>query len=229
MADERWRALDAELGLHELEKKVASGWCWRSLCVPLDGGGLLVVSPIRGTARSLEELGEAAAVLAPNHFHYLGVEELTSRHEAALVGASAVAAPRLEKKMGRPLAPLDAIRERLPRAVTLLEPPGLKTGEVWLRAETARGVAWAVGDAFFNVNDPVSGGTGLVLKLTATVPGLRVGRTFRWLGIGDRPAYRAWLRRQIEDDRPRVLIPAHGDVVEGDDLAERLAAIAAGI
>ena len=229
MADERWRALDAKLGIHELEKKVASGWCWRSLAVSLGGGDVLVVSPIRGTAGALDELGEAAAVLAPNHFHYLGIAELAERSDAAVVSASAVAARRLEAKMGRALAPLDAIRERLPRGVTLLEPPGLKTGEVWLRAETDRGVAWAVGDAFFNVNDPVSGGMGFVLKLTATVPGLRVGRTFRWLGIGDRAAYRDWLQRRIEDDRPRVLIPAHGDVAEGEDLPERLAAIVAGI
>jgi hypothetical protein len=224
---ERWRALDPATGLHALEKKASSGWCWRSTAVPLDGGGFLVVSPIRGTAAALDELGPAAAALAPNHFHHMGIEELAARNEGLLVGASAIAGKRLASKLRRAPVPLDAIRERLRDGVTLLEPPGLRTGEVWLRAETARGVAWSVCDAFFNVNAPVRGGTGLVLRMTSTVPGLRVGSTFRWLAVGDRKAYRAWLEARLRDDPPRILIPAHGDVVEGDDLPERLAALAA--
>lgn len=222
-----WRAIDDGAGLYELEKVVDSGWCWRAAALRLDGGELLVVSPVRGTlsasAEELERLGSPSFGLAPNHFHYLGLRELRERYPKLACAASVTARPRLEGKCGHPFQPLDALRERLPAGVAILEPPGTKGGEVWLRVPTSRGVAWVVSDAFFHVNNPLRGGMGLALRATGTAPGLRIGSTFLWLALRERPAYRRWLEAQLEADAPRVLVPGHGDVLADDALPERLA------
>lgn len=227
-----WAQLHDELGLYELEKKDGSGWCWRSLALRLTDGTFAVFSPIQGTAGRLAALrdfglSKLGLVVAPNHFHYLGVPDLLREHPEVGVVTSPTAARRLRGKLKRDLSPLDALRERLPKGVSVLEPPGLKTGEIWLSAQTSRGLAWIVCDAFFHVTHEVRGAMGWALKLTATVPGLRIGNTFRWMALGDRRAYREWLEAQLRDEPPRVLIPSHGDVLEDDDLGGKLAELAA--
>lgn len=227
MVTTAWLPIDERAGLFALEKAVASGWRWRALALRLEGGELALVSPVRGTlARSessLAALGRPAFALAPNHFHFMGIAEARARDATIACVASSAARPRLEAKCGHAFAQLDALRERLPPEVTILEPPGTKSGEVWLRLQTARGVAWAVCDAFFNVREPVSGAMGLALRATGTAPGLRIGSTFRWLALRDRRAYRGWLEERIRGDSPRVLIPSHGEVIVDDALPERLA------
>ena len=182
-------------------------------------------SSCRPTVTPLRSLiGRPTFALAPNHFHFMGIAE--ARTPELTCVASAVARPRLTSKCGHAFEPLEALRERLPAGVTLLEPPGLKSGEVWLRAETERGVTWAVCDAFFNVNNALSGTMGLALRATGTAPGLRIGKTFDWLVLRDKRAYRRWLEERIAEDAPRVLVPSHGDVVVDDDLPERLRELA---
>lgn len=219
-----WLPVDERAGLFALEKVVASGWCWRALALRLEGGEAALVSPVKGTLErsreSLAPIGRPTFALAPNHFHFLGIAE--ARTPQLTCVASAVARPRLETKCGHVFEPLDALRERLPAGITLLEPPGLKSGEVWVRAQTERGVAWAVCDAFFNVNNPLSGTMGFMLRATSTAPGLRIGNTFHWLVLRDKKAYRRWLEERIAEDAPRILIPSHGDVIVDDALPDRL-------
>lgn len=226
-----WRPIDERAGLYELEKVVDSGWCWRALAVRLTDGSSLVVSPVKGTleksAASLEAIGRPSFALAPNHFHFLGLREARDRYPELTCVSSAVAARRLTSKCGHAFGSLDALRERLPSSITVLEPPGIKTGELWLRAETERGVAWVVSDAFFSVENPLKGMMGMILRATQTAPGLRIGSTFLWLALGDRRAYRRWLEERIEEDRPRLLVPSHGDVTHDDGLPDRLRALAA--
>ncbi|MCC6873523.1 MAG: hypothetical protein IT378_04370 [Sandaracinaceae bacterium] len=224
-----WEPIDGAAGLFGLEKVAPSGWSWRSVALVLDSGRTLVVSPVRGTisesAESLRSLGEPAFALAPNHYHYLGLAELTERFPSATPVCTEVARPRLSTRSHLALGRTADLQSSLPSHVALLEPPGLATGEAWLRVETARGVAWVVSDAFFHVTRPLGGMMGLVLRATGTAPGLRIGRTFTTLAVRGR-AYGEWLRAQLERDRPAMLVPGHGDVIAGDELAERLSALA---
>jgi hypothetical protein len=221
-----WSAIDEGAGLYELEKVVDTGWSWRAVALRTQDGELLVVSPVRGSAehgaQSLEALGRPRFALAPNHFHYLGLRELRQRYPELECTASSVATPRLTSKCAHAFAPLDAVRERLPKGVSILEPPGTKSGETWLRVPTARGVVWVVSDAFFHVTRPLSGGFGLALRLTGTAPGLRIGSTYLWLALKDRPAYKRWLEAQLEADAPVGLIPGHGEPIDDAELAPRL-------
>jgi hypothetical protein len=133
-----------------------------------------------------------------------------------------VAARRLGKKEKGRFATVEALGKRLPEGAELLVPPGLKNGEVWLKVPTAAGTAWVVSDAFFALAKNATGFTGFMLRATGTAPGLRIGRTFTGLGIGAKVLYRDWLLERIATDRPAVLIPGHGEVLAGADLADRL-------
>jgi hypothetical protein len=223
-------SLDETAGLFTADKRARNGWHWRMTIVRLEGegGGALVVSPVRRLPETVHEalagLGGVRALLAPNHFHYLGVAEFLERYPGAKACCSAAARPRLLRKTGLSFADADALD--LPSGVTLLAPPGLRNGELWLSVETTRGVAWVVSDAFFNLEAHPSGTFGLACRITATTRGLRIGRTFTTLAVADRRAYGAWLLAQLERDRPRVLVPGHGDLVEAPDLAGRLAELA---
>lgn len=222
--------IDEGAGLWGIERYNKARWHFRSTVVR-GPDGVVVVTPTRGTAAdigaSLEQLGPVRVLLAPNSFHHLGLPEYHERFPEAALVASAPAAARIGKKTGLEFQPLDEAAAALPEGVTVLEPPGLKTGEVWLRVETSRGLAWVVTDAFFNLEDNPTGGMGLACRLLAVTPGLRVSRTYTMLAVADKAEHRAWLYQQLERDRPRLLIPAHGRVLEADDLADRLRAACA--
>jgi hypothetical protein len=188
----------------------------------------VIVSPIRGLAETLTpDPTRPTVFLAPNYFHYLGLAEWLAHRDGSTAAATETAARRIGKKSGVECAPIESLAERLPAGVELLEPPGLKSGESWLSIELADGRrAWVVSDAFFALEANARGFTGFMLWLTGTAPGLRIGRTFTGLALADKKAYKAWLLDQIAADRPRVLIPAHGAIVDDDSLDEQLAAVA---
>lgn len=164
---------------------------------------------------------DVRALIAPNHFHYLGVPEWSERFPKAHVVASAGARTRLEKKLGRGVGELE--RLALPLGMTWLFPEGTKNGEVWLEVERT----WVVCDAFFNEPENPTGTFGLGCRLTGTTPGLRIGGTWPLLHLASRAQYRRWLTAALGERPPTRLVPSHGDVAEGEDLGQRLLALAA--
>lgn len=205
----------------------------RSAALRLPSGGTLVMGPPPRTPDAahaeLATLGPPELLLAPNHFHNLGLPGWSKRHPDARTVASDTAAPRLRKKVPVAIHPLADLAAALPAHVTLLEPAGTRTGEVWLRVEGPDGVGWIVCDAFFNFPVTPTGPVGWIMSLTSGAPGLKIGGTFRFLAVRDRPAYAAWLRAQLAADRPSWVLPAHGDPIDGEGVAERLTALADGV
>ncbi len=226
-----WTVIDEQAGLWALESFNKGGFSLRTTALCLRDGGVLLASPTRGLGDAAHEelaaLGTPSLLLAPNHFHHLGLGEHRERYPEARVVASAVAAPRLRKKTGFDVATLDEARARLPDGVGIVEPAGTRSGETWLSVSTARGTAWVVSDAFFNLPSLPRNMFGLALRATGTGPGLRIGRTYTALAVGDKRAYGAWLSGMLDRSPPSLLVPGHGDVLEGPDLAERLRALAA--
>lgn len=226
-----WTPICSDRGLWTAEKWHPKGWHWRCCAIELRSGGTLVVGPVRGLGEEaharLVEVGAPTWLLAPNYFHYMGLPEYLERYPDARVAATDKAAARIVKKSPAELdiRPLAEVGAELPDHVRVLEPPGIKSGEVIVRVETARGVAWICTDSFFHVEQKARGFIGFMLSITGTVPGLRIGRTFTGLAVRGK-AYREWLLPELERDPPRILVPGHGAVVEGDDLGERLATLA---
>jgi glyoxylase-like metal-dependent hydrolase (beta-lactamase superfamily II) len=179
--------------------------------------GSVIYGPIWNGEETRAQLGNPVAFVAPNHYHHLGLPKVRALFPEARVFASNVAIPRL-KKQGH--ADIAAIEEaRLPRGVRAIPCAGTKNGETWLFAEEARTLI--VGDAFFNVPGPLRGVVGALLRATRTGPGFTVGRTFGWLGLRDRAAYRAFAIETLRRERPTTIAFCHGENLVGDDVIER--------
>lgn len=225
-----WRRLDPQVGLWTYDKLVGEIVEVRAVAVRLVDDGLLIVSPVRrampDTAEALRQLGEPRWLLAPNHFHNLGIASHLECFPDARVVASARASTRLAKKVDVPIAPMSELLQALPDHVRVLEPQGTRNGEVWLRVQTPRGVAWVVSDAFFNFARTLPGWIGWMMGAFGNSPGLRIGGTFKWIALQDRQRYGSWLRQQLATDPPDILIPGHGAIVEDPDLAQRLRQLA---
>lgn len=210
-------------GLHHAVRRLAKGWSMRSVAIELEGGGLCVFSPTAGL--SPEGLPDRVELLlAPNHYHWLGVGEWRAAFPDAGVIAGDVARPRLADKLGAAPLDLGALRARLPARVTVLEPAGTANGEVWLEVEDGART-WVVCDAFFNEPAHPTGLFGLGARVTGTTAGLRLGQTWKYVALGDRAAYKAWTLDRLASAPPARVVMSHGDVLEGDGVAERLAAL----
>jgi hypothetical protein len=228
-----WHALD-EAGLgFTYEKRVSNGWRLRTAALDLGGGRLLVIGPVRRLGDAAHEAlaarGRPAFLLAPNHFHHLGLSEWQARYPDAVAVAAPAALPRLSKQCPVPVASLEDAGIAMPAGVDLVRPEGTKNGETWLvlgGGAPGGGDVWVVCDAFFNAPVHPTGLFGLGCRLTGTTAGLRIGATWRHLHLADRRRYRDWLLARLDDAPPGRLVPGHGDPVEGPDLAERLGALA---
>lgn len=218
-SERRTECIDSNIGLWSIALIKPNGWSTRTTAIRLTDDSLALISPTRGLQDQVEALGTPSFLVAPNHFHHMGIASYLEKWPDAKAITSAGALPRLEKKSDIPsFGNLDALREVLPSGVTILEAPCLKNGEIMLRAETETGIIWSVSDAFFALAEHPTGFMGLVTRATGTSKGLRIGKTFTTLAITDRKVYGAWLREQLETDKPTILIPGHGEIISGPDL-----------
>jgi hypothetical protein len=220
-----WRQVPALDGVWCAER-VAHDVPLRCLALRLADGRLAIHSPIRGLGsdahRELAAIGAPAFLIAPNHFHHLGLRDFAARHAGVTVVASPAAAPRVKRKYGHEVRDAEAaLRDALPATLSLLFPPGMRAGELWLSIASPQGRAWVVGDAFFNIPRTPRTPIGLLLRLLGISSGLRIGASFRWL-VRDRPGYRRWLTDAIATQRPTMLLPCHGDILADAALPDRL-------
>ena len=174
-------------------------------------------SPVQGLSdaalESLKQLGDVAAVLAPNHYHNKALQEYAEAFPAADMITSADATPRLKKITGLEFGDLDALAALLPDTVKVLLPTGLKTGEVWLRMESDGAIAWAVVDAFCTAKENSKAPTSDTPQLLGTFPKF---------GLADGAAYRRWVEGQLERDTISMVVPCHGSIIKSDALNAKL-------
>jgi len=195
----------------------------RCTAIVLRSGALCLYSPVAGLTThakaSLDALGPVAILLAPNHYHNKGLAEYAAAYPDARVVAADAAAPRLQQLTGCHPEGLDTLVPDLPDGAALLTPPGLKTGEVWLTLPTQNGPAWLVTDAFAGPQKPAERKSGAPQLL----------KTFPRYGLAGGPLYADWVMDQLTSAPPNRLVPCHGDIVGGADLADQLARLIAGL
>lgn len=207
-------------GVHRFEKLDGTwGWSLNMLAAELPDGGLLLYSPTwlgPGTFEAVDALGEVRVLVAPNHFHYLSLARFRERYPRARAVASHGALPRLEKRGLTDLEPLSEAARFLPPGAHFVVPDALRSGEAWLSLPGEDGPTWLVCDAWFHVTRPLTGFAGAVLRALRTGPGLCVGGTFRLLAVGDRRAYVASARAALDQEKPAILVPSHGDPIRAE-------------
>ncbi|MEM9627944.1 MAG: hypothetical protein AAGA21_17040 [Pseudomonadota bacterium] len=195
----------------------------RCTAIMLRSGGLCLYSPVAGlSARakdSLDDLGKAEFLFAPNHYHNKGLSEYKAAYPTARTVSSEVSRPRLERVTGLEFQGLEELSDSLQDGMRLVIPQGLKTGEVWVVIPAGKGIAWLVVDAF-------AGGKG---TLEEGCEHVRLLGTFPKFGIGNRPQYIEWLDGFLRSGPPEILIPCHGHIGRGSDLKSQLQNLMAGL
>jgi hypothetical protein len=217
-------------GVWTAERDVGFGWHNGMYVVQLPGGGLLLHSPTRLGQEMMDEiaaLGPVEILLAPNHFHHLGLPSYRERFPQAAVVCSSVARKRLEKKDHTGLQDLSSVAPLLGSKIKLLAADGCKNGEVFVVIESgASERRWITCDAFFHENRPLKGFKGWVVKKLKTAPGLCLGGTFKMVGIGDKAAYRQWITQTLAEMPPTEILFSHGEPYRVSSVSEISALIA---
>lgn len=182
--------------------------------VGLRTGGVCLYSPVEKLSSEFEPLAPVAYLFAPNHYHNKAIAEYAEAFPDARLISGEAAQPRLKKITSRNFESLEGLRAGLPEHVSLVEPEGLKTGEIWLRVEGDTGVAWVVTDAFCGLN------TGKAESAT-----LGFLKTFPRYGIQNAKTFSTWVRNRLEHDVPTLVLPCHGAAVGGAALKSDILAL----
>ncbi len=192
---------------------INSSKLWSSI-IRLSDGSLCIYSPIKGLKASIIEsiraLGDVSYILAPNHYHNKGIADHLEFFPDAELVCSDGARPRLEKQTKLKLLGLDKLTKQLPSHIKILEPAGLKTGEIWFEVKQGNDLLWIVCDAFSS--EPKKGD-----KFSGTLSMLK---TFPKYGVENDEAYQAWVAGQIKTQAPDVIVPCHGPPVVSENLKE---------
>jgi hypothetical protein len=218
-----WETVAPDAELWSAEYRIPSMKC-RCTAVRLADGGFLVYSPGSGLEQAFADAcGEASVLLAPNSYHHLGLPAWQQRFPGAVTAAAVGAHKRLARQGRGGLSDLEAFRGKLPPGVALLEPPGTRIGEVWLRVETRRGLVWVTGDCFFNYTRvPRRLGQRLLQRTLKSGPGLSLSQLMKWGGLSSRKRFKRWLLEQLDSAPPAVLVPVHGAIHDAPDLVQTL-------
>lgn len=187
----------------------------KRVCVysPVPHAGAAAMGQLRGMGKPI--------LLAPNAYHTLGLPEHAKAFDEAPIVASDRAFRRIKNKTKLSVEDLRLLEVNLPPHMSLLQPPDLRNGEVWLSIRDASRCVWIVCDAFVNFSRLPATPFGLGLKVLRMGPGVAIGATFKLL-LQDRRAYREWLLAKIAEEQPTMLIPCHGQVVDDDELSSTL-------
>jgi len=180
--------------------------------IRLKSGNLCLYSPVSGLQddglASLQNLADVSVLLAPNHYHNKALVEYSKWFPKADLVCSMAASPRLSKIIGLEFADIKMLAAKLPSHIKLIEPEGLKTGEVWFQIEYGKDVIWVVTDAFSGPSK-LKGEYGSEPQMLGTFPKF---------GVSDAAVYKSWLKTQLSRQAPTVLIPCHGRAVKSANL-----------
>lgn len=186
----------------------------RCTIVDLPKGGVCLYSPVEKTIAALSETLDVRYLFAPNHYHNKGIaEHVDAFRDAKLVGSDA-ARPRLEKVTGHGFGDLSQLRDALPDNISLVEPEGLKTGEVWMVIRAEDELVWVVTDAFCGVLEKgdVRARAGFL-------------KTFPTYGLQDKQRFSNWVQQQLAESEPTMILPCHGEIVRGSELTREITAL----
>ena len=220
-----WTIIDDDAGVLSLTYSFSGGTA-NCFTAKLADGRLMIVSPpIKISGAALDEIvarGGVGALVANNGFHYLGIETWRARFPKARCFAAEGAAKRIAKKAPDTgdFEPLHALQALLPEGVAVVEAPGSpKFGETWARAAIAGGHAYYGSDILANMKMPKAFVPRLLFKLTKSAPGYKVFNLATKIIFKNRKAGLAAMLEDIRKHPPTVVVPGHGEIVSGPELA----------
>jgi len=168
-------------------------------------------------------------IIMPNSFHYMGVKAWQEAFPQHTLYASQHAIARLIKKgvakNKNDIVALESKQPPLPEHYSFLFPPGHRASDVWLKKynENDNSSIWITCDSFLNYermsNQPFA---RAMQKLLGAAPGLKMSQVVKWLILDNKNAFKQWVLKQLEEDRPATLIPSHGEVRHDPELPTKI-------
>lgn len=184
----------------------------RMVVVRLPSGKLWCHSPIpidEGLRLELAELGPMGALVAPNSYHHLFLEQAVERYPEASVHV----APGLSRKLAKRHPELTDTAP--PEWGAVLQPILIggapKMGEVAFMHHPSKTLL--VTDLVFNVESPKGWLTGLAMRAFGTYGRAAHSRIWSWILVADKAAMRRSVKALLACDFER-LVPAHGAPLE---------------
>lgn len=221
-----WTILDADAGVLCHTYRFAGGTS-KAFAARMKDGKLVVLSPSipksDGVFDDLLEYGDVGAVVATNGFHYLGQPAWRARFPDARFFAPPNAAMRIGKKCPEAgtFEPLAALQPLLGDKIGVRDAPGTRIGETWAWARTEKGNIWYASDVLANMPTlPSHFIFKHVFKWTGSAPGYRIFGLAMKFVAKDKTAMLAQFSKDIEAAPPIIVVPAHGDIVDRDTVAQ---------
>ncbi len=227
-----WKVLDADTGTLVYTYRFARDATSNAFATRMADGRMLVVSPPAGVDPGVFDdvlaFGEVGALLANNGLHHLGLGAWRARFPQANAYAAPLAGSRIAKK-NRDAGALSPLAELLPLLgdrVHVREVPNTRIGETWAWVDSSRGHLWYASDVLANIPAlPPAFPARQLFKWTKSAPGYRVFGLAMLFMAKNRRDLLERLAADVEAAPPTVMVPAHGDIVDSADVAERTRAI----
>ena len=198
----------------------------RMTAVVLPSGRLALHSPIRMTPEgmaALDALGQVAAILIPNSFHWSDARWYSERYPQAAVLAPGSARTKLKSRLPVLSTLEDGWTEELAAGLARMPLKGLKTHEHAFFHPASRTLILT--DLVFNMGAGARGLTRLLLRLNQSHGRFGPSRLLRWVFTSDKAALLASVRELGQWDYDRVIV-SHGGVLERGGKAAMAAAFA---
>jgi hypothetical protein len=215
--DTAWQVISEQPLLLRLEYSFGRGLA-NATALEIDTGKLLLISPpmgIDGAYEDLRQHGEVVAICELNGAHYMGLEGARAAFPFARAFASAIASERIKNKAQNPgeIESVERFRQLVGDRLEIVEVSGNKIGDILLRAQTDKGLAWWMGDVVGNAAIPANFLFKLLVKWTDSGPGFKVNRLFLKFFAQDKVAMKTFFLEQLASHPMDVFIPAHGDLI----------------
>ena len=207
-----------------------------SVVIKTSESDIVVISPgaslIADCPKEWSKTGTTIHLVMPNSFHYMGIDAWREAFPQHKLYASQGAIKKLLKKgvvtNSDEIISLEKQQAPLPFNYSVLFPPGHRADDVWLKKydKGSQSSLWITCDSFLNYermsNQPIA---RAMQKILGAAPGLKMSQVVKWFILDNKRAFKNWALKQIENDRPKILIPSHGEVLDSATLPAQLSAL----
>lgn len=163
------------------------------------------------------------ALVVPSSYHTMGLVPFQKAYGPLKIIAAPGAHSRLSAKE---IGPLDVELPMLsdyPVQIHIV--PETRNGELWMSAGVGLNTCLTVGDAMFNLPEGGSFGFRLFKFFFRAGPGLVMDLPYRWLFLKDKQSFVSWASELMERLDPKLLAPAHGDILRAPELRMRFESV----
>lgn len=200
-----------------------AGLTHRAVAARLPDGRLLLSGALPQNGAWEPPPGEVGYVLASSTDAVDGLRAAHTAHPGAALVCHPAVTGLIEARTGLFWRPLDALLGALAEGqVSLLRPPGLRSGAVWPVIRENNRCAWIVTDAIRNHPAAPRGLAAARFHGFHLGPGLLVSESWVWRVVEDRTRFTRWLLDTLDAIPPTDLVVGHGELVSAPRLPERL-------